>query len=451
MSLKIQVDPSKLIDSPYNEANSFFFDYTSVDTDGIAQDLLNGTSASYLISGYRGTGKSSFIRKVELEMLKKEPKTLFVFLNFAKHEKQNILFRKVIRSFYLKFKEKGLFENLEDIQNNKSKLAKLEELYERTFYDVSRNSNERNTVTNTSVLGYNVSIKDLLLIPSSIIALILFVINLDLTQWSSYIFIGIALILFLIQFFSLETRKMTEDVNSSETSKTSFYDDEIAEYYIIETLNNFKDDIKPVFVFDELDKINDDELVENIINELKPIMLSGLAHFIIVAGQNLYYNYYLSNIQDDSALSSIFSKVHHLPLFSAPELRNLFRKMVKMDPQSLSETDQRHLNVYVDYIVFESFLIPRRFVTFLRQHITWEEKLAYINIDKTIEELEVYAKILKRIENIKEQEIDLSGYPDAIVDFLVMQLFLGANKVFKNPNKALSVDQIINEIKHEKD
>src|SRR5688572_29279836 len=109
MSLKVPIDHSKLIDSPYEESNSSLFDITTSDTEDFVQDVIHGTPTCYLISGYRGAGKSSFIKKLEADTRRKENKALFIYLNFAKHEERSILLRKLIRNFYLSFEENGLF------------------------------------------------------------------------------------------------------------------------------------------------------------------------------------------------------------------------------------------------------------------------------------------------------------------------------------------------------
>lgn len=440
MGLKIPIDHKKLVDSPYTESNKNLFEYTTSDTEGFVLDIINGTPSSYLISGYRGAGKSSFIRKLEADIKEKDENILFVYLNFAKHEKRSILLRKMIRNFYLCSEEKKIFEKLKQKDELKKPINQFRELYERTFYEVSKNTNERKTTTVTSILGYEVNLKDLFLTAGSILFFLVSLFKLDLTRGITYIPTGVSVLLGILQFGYLEKKKTTENTNTDEVSKNSFYDDEIAEHYITEVLISFQNHIKPVFVLDELDKINDDELVENLINELKPIMLSGLASFIVVAGQNLYYNYYLSQTKDDGALSSLFSKVHHVPLFSISELRILFSRLIQLD--SIKEEEIPLVDAYVDFLIFEAKRVPRRFIILLRQNIIWEDKQAFIEIDKSIAELIIYSKILNRIEKIDDQEIAHKDYPEAIRDYFNMQLLLKSHKILKNQNMVFTAKNI---------
>lgn len=47
-----------------------------------------------------------------------------------------------------------------------------------------------------------------------------------------------------------------------------------------------------------------------IISDLKPLLLSDLASFIVISGQKLYYKFIMSSVLDDSIMTSIFSKIY---------------------------------------------------------------------------------------------------------------------------------------------
>jgi len=439
MSLKVPIDHLKLIDSPFDGANSFNFEFTHPEIDGLTQDIINGHKTCYLISGYRGSGKSSLIKKLELEVKKSDHKFLFVYLNFAKHEPRSILLRKLIRNFYLQLTDKP--ENIELYQTLKKdkklalSLERFFELYERTFYEVSKNSNEKKSVKTTVVFGYNANLKDLFLTGASVATLATSILGLDLSKWYSYLPLGGSVFWNVLQFRSLEKKKEKEKTESEEKTKNSFYDDEIAEYYIVEILKQFKDYLKPVFILDELDKIDDDKLVEYIINELKPIMLSGLASFIVVAGQSLYYGYYASHTKDDNPLSTLFSKVHHVSLSSVAELKILFFKLMRTNQSELSVIDNHILEAYINYLILESLRVPRKFISLVRQNLVWEGNLSFIEIERSAEELSIYTKTLNRIELIDDQTIASEGFPMPIRDYFNMQLLIMGNKIIKSQGR----------------
>ena len=100
--MKVRIDHTKLIDSPYNGEGTGLFNFTKSDTDDFLQDLRYGKPTCYLISGYRGAGKSSYIKKLEEEIKEKDKTKVFVYLNFAKYENRSIILRKLLEiSIYL--------------------------------------------------------------------------------------------------------------------------------------------------------------------------------------------------------------------------------------------------------------------------------------------------------------------------------------------------------------
>ena len=441
MSLKILIDHTRLTDSPYCESKSSSFNFTTSDTSDFVQDMINGTPTSYLISGYRGSGKSSFIKKLESDVNKIDKKLLFIHLNFAKHEVKSILLRKLIRGLHLKIHEEINVDKNNDPELS-STLKKLEDLHERTFYNVSKNTVEKQEVSLTTTLAVKATLKDIILFISGILGLTSIIIGFKIENWYTWLiaaFFGLG----IWKVFSYESSKSTSERNTSETAKSLLYDDEIAEHHLTEILSALQKKITPVFVLDELDKIHNEELVESLMNELKPIMLSGLAFFIVVAGQSLFYNYFISKTRDDSPLSSLFSKVHHVSLFSAAELRVLFDGLVKTDKDQLSNEDTSLLNAYINFLIFESKRIPRRFNILIRQNITWEGKSSYLVIDKPLTELEVYSKLLQCIEKIDDKEIASKPYPMAIRDYFNMHLLLNSEKVLKSQNVKFSIPEII--------
>ncbi|MBL0742631.1 ATP-binding protein [Chryseolinea lacunae] len=440
MSLRIPIDYKKLTDSPYSRANQSFFNFSKADTHDFVHDLVHGNPTCYLISGYRGVGKSSFIKKLEEEAKGKSTNSLFVYLNFAKHEPKSILLRKLIRNFYLRLTDSendSLYSGLETNQELKVPLEHFHELYDRTFFDVSKNSNIKNTKSQKTIWKIEANLAKIASVVCGFVAFVFLSSSLDLKVWQSYIVIILSAAFMTMPFLSLfDFSKVDEDheEKTSENSRSQLYDDEIAEYSLIKVLSSLKDHVKVMFVLDELDKVSDDRLVEDLINELKPIMLSGLASFIVVAGQNLYYNYFSSHTKDDSPLSSLFAKDHHIPLLSPSEFRLLFKKTIRTDARDLSEEDSKLLDSFVSYLILSSKRIPRRFISLIRQNLVWTDDSAYLEISKSKEDLEIYSIVLQSVEDIQNQMINAEGYPSAISDYLSMQLLLELDTVIHNHN-----------------
>src|SRR5687767_8714582 len=98
--MKIYIDTDKLTDAPFdvNSKYPFYFDDTIVSD--LVSDIKFGNPTCYLISGYRGAGKSSFVRKVESVAIQDHNSMLFVHVNFTRFKSQNYLLRKLIRAIY---------------------------------------------------------------------------------------------------------------------------------------------------------------------------------------------------------------------------------------------------------------------------------------------------------------------------------------------------------------
>ena len=134
--MEIKVNYKMLTDSPYEDGNKenrkiFSFENCQDDIDNIVNDLIYGCPSCYLISGYRGAGKSSFIKRVE-SVLEEERKkinpenesvfkySLFIHTNFSKYEEQSFLLRKLIRGLYLSIINEENAEVYEIFKNRRS-------------------------------------------------------------------------------------------------------------------------------------------------------------------------------------------------------------------------------------------------------------------------------------------------------------------------------------------
>lgn len=440
--MRIPINHSALVDSPYNGDSSLPFQFTSTDTDDLVQDIVNGKPTCYLISGYRGAGKSSFIRKVEIEVKQRDEKSLFVFLNFAKYEERSIVLRKLIRSFYLAIESSNII--LQDDQSNGDILLRLRDLYERTFFEVSKNTNERAENRWVSIFRFRSTLSDLIVTLVSLFTSVACLVGFNF-KWPAWILASFPM-LGVWRFFYSEIEESTEKTATSVVSKSTLYDDEIAEYHLTKVLTDFSGLVKPVFVLDELDKIEDDSLVERLINELKPIMLSGLASFIVVGGQNLYYNYYSSETRDDGPLLSLFSRVHHVPLLSPAELRIIFFRLIEIRWNEFSDSEKTKLKAYVDCLIFTSRRIPRRFILLLRQNAVWEGNQSYLFIPDEMDELSVYSQVLSRIEWIENNEIAAGNYSRPVQDYFCMQLMTRAHEVMNYHGRSFTLEEIVGHV-----
>ena len=452
--VKLQINNKLLSDSPFSESNKNLFTPPHPSSEDLIQDIKNGTPTCYLISGYRGAGKSSFIKRIE-HRVKDNSKTtnsvevIFVHINFSRYQSQTFLLRKLIRGLYLEIK------NCESFKTIKSKELKmpfeqrsvlsLEDLYEKTFYDTSYNitkSDKKEVIT-----VFNIDIWALIKVLLPGVFFLLIIANWILNLFPLQFLINILGSVFT---FGMSLKGVVDikhsisksNLEQKDFNRKSMYDDEIADHHFFSVLKTLQDNhYKVIFVLDELDKVDDDD-IDNLLKEMKPYLVSGAASFIAVAGQNLFYKYMQAKSIDDDVLSSIFSKFVHIPLFTREEFRDLFERIVINKPQN-SEEEKKLLNSYIDYFTFESRGVPRKFISLVRQELKWEEDSSFIEIEQTEEELKKYTQILDILEKIDDEEIEAEGFDDGLHDYFLMQLYIRSHKILFSKKLNFSRNEIL--------
>lgn len=453
--MEIEINDSILSDAPYCAANKSLFKGVHPLLSDIAEDIHRGNPTCYLISGYRGSGKSSFIMMLEdkvKEMKKKNDDksivvkdVLFIHTSFSKYHSQTVLLRKLIRSLYQglldtePYKKVGTnnglsIQDVEDIKN----------LYERTFFDKTHSvttSDKKETI-----LVLNIDIKALAKLVFPVLSLFLFATNLyysflSLDRLINWMGSFLSLIACIIGAIDLSWKYQRTKLNQSDIVRKSLYDDEIADYHFIKTLKCLGPKYNLVFVLDELDKVDEEDL-ESLLKEMKPHLVSGLATFIAVAGQHLYYKYASSSLEDDAILSSIFSKVIHINLLDNKYLQDLFINTIIKDPAQYKSTEIAFLKQYADYLTFQSKRVPRKFISLIREELTYHDGRAVIIKNEKGGNYAIYSSILDVIRKVDQSEIANQGYDEATHDYFVMKLFLACHILVFNRNKSISISEI---------
>lgn len=464
---KIQIDFNKLRDSAHFDSEEKLFHFDLELTNNLIQDIFNGTPTCYLISGYRGAGKSSFIESIKTiidkrqESIKdknlakennkdKEKKDeirkeiVFVTTNFSKYQSQTYLLRKLIRGLYLNVSKTKKYEELKIKEKNfkKNGIAHLlDTLYEKTFYEVVSNNSQgsKNELTVKKEVDY---IKFF----GSILIILVIAFN-SIFKWVPITvvlnFIGIigAAIVTFQEVMKFNTSNTSISIDQQELNRKSLYDEEIADHHFFNLLDELtENNFKVVFVLDELDKV-DDEDIDKLLREMKSLLVSGKASFIVVAGQQLFYEYYNSKGIDDAIISSIFSKIIHVPLLSRIEFQELFKKII-IKNELLSEINQQTVEHYIDSLVFESNRTSRKFISLIRQDLIWENDLAYIELSDS-DDLSIYSKLLNIVERIDDEEISVEVSEIALRDYFVMQIFIKSHFILSNRKQVFSEGEVI--------
>ncbi|MEC1071396.1 P-loop NTPase fold protein [Priestia megaterium] len=415
----------------------------------ITQEIINGNPTSFLVSGYRGVGKTSFINKVEQE-IKKEHKTnhLFIKINLPKYQENSLLLRKIIREVYFSIQKNYDLNKLR--HQNQEFITSLELLFERTFNNIEGSQKNSLKQENKSVSNLQINLKKLTVgfLLSVITAINM---NYNLINWSiklkdngylNLAMFSIPTVWTAVQLLDIKRTKSKISTDLMEISRKTLYDDEIAEYQLTKILEGLKGlDINPVFIIDELDKINEIEQVELLIGELKPLMLSGLASFILISGQELYYKFNTSNMLDDALIASVFSENIHIPLPSNQVFIHLFEKI-------LDDSEQISREIIEDYVksrILNSNRLPRKFMHLVKKDLKWQENRAYLKFDDNeMKAFRTDARLLDIILLFIEKELLGLRYEEGIIDFFTTQLHIWVKKMKLSGNQFFHKDDIYN-------
>ena len=349
--MKIEIDYKKITDSPYRKDENSFFSFTDTEVAEFVSLISKMNESSYYVSGYRGVGKTSFISKVE-EELSKLNGYIFIHVPIAKYDKYEILIRSFIRQFYCQFVENKLCEKDEKIKINEELpklVAELSQLNKETFAIVNKEIVRGEKFEKVKeIIKLNLK-EEILFFALSLLTVFLLTINFGSQETykiiAQILSVGVTIAQAIKLGYTLKETTTFIDQNT-ETHKT-FYDDDIAEYRFNSLLKKFKAaNIRPVFVLDELDKLSVKDS-KNVLFLFKSTFLAGHANFIVVGGQELYYDLYTSHDIEDPILSTLFSKTFHVPLKSSYELRNLFNSLV-LNKNILQTEEQKA--AYYQYI-----------------------------------------------------------------------------------------------------
>jgi serine/threonine-protein kinase len=333
------------------------------------QRILLSDGGAFLITGYRGVGKTSFVNRVIHEIKQNLPwlqnkigemDVLDIHLNLARPVTAGELMHYIIRSLYFRLSEKGIFNYLDKTQQEELLLA-----YQRT----SANFTRKLGLATESQMG----ISDL--------------------SFANQI-MG-----FIPKFSALSKKTRTEDMDFSFLA----YDDKSAEYDLISLsrklrrgytkrqnhIKNFlsrtkeatstKVQLKIIFIFDELDKLDEyktkegQPIIDEILNTLKNLFSASGITFIFIAGKDLHERWLEDVGKGDSVYESVFAYNKYLPAMWS-DIDDICKSLIMLETRtgSINQRSQEAYRPFIKYITFRGRGVPRRIIRTFNQHVKWD-------------------------------------------------------------------------------
>jgi len=448
--MDLLIDKAKFIHLQKGELGEQLLTNADTPPTELAAALRHGPSICCLISGYRGSGKTSFVHCLK-NTIGNDPnaKTIFVQVDFSRYQDKTNLFRWLIRKLYLSLESHPAYKALqksEAQQSPKERIsALLETLHEKTFYDSGRTfiQTQETTWTTSVVLDWLPFISWLALsgvVFFSLIAIYPFI-TMPLAIPLFTLAGGVAAL--LKKAVSLKTTQENKHHKQEDFTRKTLFDNEIADHFFLSLIEDFtKAGLNLIFVFDEMDKV-DETMLDKLATDIKPYMLSGHAKFIVVSGQKLFFRYKRANTEDDAVLASIFSKSVHISLLSRRGFHDLF-KSLQVQPAETPQTAPAQASAFVDYLILQSKRIPRKFLHLIQERIQWlSDGKATLRIPDDETPFSLYTRFLDIIDSIEKDEIAPEPLHLAEKDFFIMTLLLACTIILDNRNRTYSAEELL--------
>ncbi len=399
----------------------------------VSNEVCSSQGGCFLVTGYRGVGKTSFVNKVlQTTKTKLTDKTIVVpvRLSLARGYSTDKLLRRLIRELFYAINRNGVYDKL-DIDSRQ----KLNTAFLRTSRQIktalAQGLKEAVSKTDTNATRYSSE-----------------------TKFDAGI--GIEKIASLLGSFSAK-REKEHSVSKTHSKETSSelgmeiefleYDDEIAENDLSELIDLFQDkqveigqksteassrklrqpewfwktlnklfprietftsvtkpestpihqSIKLLFVLDEIDKMSVDD-AEQIFRSLKNLFLKGNVFFFLVTGKAFYYDWLRKRTSEDDIFFSLFTRIIHISLFSDEEFDAIVNKLAVEFPDDL-----------LAHLKYKAKGTPREFLREVSRFVDWSTETPTISVKQSSERLlqisaRLYPYIQKQYEATEQDE-----------------------------------------------
>ncbi len=348
--------------------------------------IEHSAGGSFLITGYRGVGKTSFVNEALSVLRRRMPvPVLEVYVNLARPLTEAELMHLIIRRVYEQLVEKGLYHSLSPDLQQQITLA-----YQRTSANVIRKVSE---------------------------------------GWERSSELGVS----GLTFFKLPiTPKLNAKKSRTINFETSFlaYDDKAAEHDVTTIARSLALGItqkqngwrgfwrrlrgvapssvrmKIIFVFDEMDKLDDQaepgakSEVEKMLTGLKNLFTTSGICFLFIAGKDLHERWLRDVSRGDSIFESVFSYDKYLPCMWA-NVDTLCEQFISAEGNS-SPADPQSSSCFENfkhYLRFKGRGIPRRIIRSFNEIVAWQDASPVLRFpNDTLRRITFYAQLNQCLE-----------------------------------------------------
>lgn len=336
--------------------------------DDIRVRIEYSTGGAFLITGFRGVGKTSFINQAlhGLEYIENKRTTIRgrtrvipIYINLSRRMTPTEVMHHIIRQVYTDLNEKGIFTRFP------SKFRKLVlTAYQRTAFSISYSKNksvgQQGTVAPPSVLNIG---------------------------WTG-----------------------SKSVSQGEALEFLGYDDKSAEYDVIRILRDLSKgyrrffrhtNVRPIIVFDEIDKLNlldaeDKAYLLELISTLKAVLTTSGSIFIFIGGKDMYQVWMNETRNPDSIYESVFAYDLYLPcLWDLSD--NILDHFIHRGEQA---KHSQYIDMLNRHLSYKGRGIARRIIRELNKLVRWHNHGLHIVFDvSTLDRVRLFSDLEKLIRS----------------------------------------------------
>ena len=358
----------------------------------LANSVVRGDGVT-LITGYRGVGKSTFINAVlfehisQAEQLQTDPvpwKTIPIYVSVAKVSGIENVLRLCIRQIY-----KSLSADEVQPYLQAHEISGIEWAYRRASFKVELLQLDSFAESKKLQLAFGIS-------PGEYIS--------DIPVIGK--FGG------LFPSFKGESSKERKQ-QLDHTISLVDYNEDRAEEDIVSLIRMLAMPrptpdgprrIKLVFIFDELDKMDEETGQLPLIKQLKNLFLTRHAVFFLVTSKDFYYLWLKDRKNEDSLLSSYFSSIVMVPIFTTDETEKLVHNLLDIPPgENLTDPEKIVVRDLARYLTYRAAGLPREIIRELRLMQEWVPaslQTFITNQTRQIEIIRIYAAIQRALDGL---------------------------------------------------
>jgi hypothetical protein len=192
--------------------------------------------------------------------------------------------------------------------------------------------------------------------------------------------------------------------------------------------------IKLAFIFDEMDKMEVKEQ-KDLTNELKNLFLERNTIFMLVTSKEFYDLWWDERDVEDAVLASYFSCIKMVPLFTYKETSLLLKRLLRIGSLVLTDEEEEFLTTFALYLTYRARGVPRDIIRELQAIQQWARKGSQAFIT---DQMDQYPPILAyaEIQRALEGSLDISNTSNT------PQQSSEANRTNSNPDPNVSTDPV---------